>query len=765
MADKTVCWKCGGSGYLPQYSYFNHGVCYACHGTGYITEQQEYKVSQDGFEKATKKGGDLVHLFDVNPKHLDRKQLEKFRTRIKTRATELGVKLKAGFTTDTALKKVWEAYAEKHPKTSEKMGNRFHKVEPVQPPKTAEPPKIEPPKPSAPTLDEPKPTGTATATATKPKPKFSRAEVEAEINRNPINMTGDEFAMHKKRVTEMHEAIGRKTDGLGLGSLKQNLANHYGIKPNIEPAKPKAQKDTSIPMPPFGFKDISEPKNWTYDKGHTTGYIQHPDEPVTFNDTSQIKSLLEYTKQPIGNFNDVESKRYRGHIERIAMILGLEYDDSKHFIDTSSLRGAIVKELSRIETLSKSPKPKNPEPPKKTYTRDDIEKELGKKIPMLSNAELEEHRKTIDEMHNQVFQGKGSLLSFGQKKTDLKNHIISTTPKESGQSDEDIRKQRELNQYNSVQETLTVKNGKAYNAQGIEIINPISDSQAYYGFGSRVDKKVGTPVLPKPARTEEADLENKYGRNATAKAYRIVEDVFDLVNKVHPKFISNVGLGHIKTDSKELNVGGYYNPGSKDFAVNVGRFAHIYFDAEHNSLTPGQLDSLHKQLRLDLYETVMHELSHAFHAQSLSNYGTMDFYQESYTTSKKANLILDEYAKAVKKLPYPLNNKNFTQKTVRVLLKQATGWTPQEAQLLNDSGFKTFSDLRAAFGNVAPREYSFYNAKEFLATISEKFFTDPDSLKSSFPEYHAMLLKVYEGVVDVAYLKDIQANLDKGQEK
>jgi DnaJ-class molecular chaperone len=40
MADKIVCWKCGGSGYLPQYSYFNHGVCYACHGTGYLTEQQ-----------------------------------------------------------------------------------------------------------------------------------------------------------------------------------------------------------------------------------------------------------------------------------------------------------------------------------------------------------------------------------------------------------------------------------------------------------------------------------------------------------------------------------------------------------------------------------------------------------------------------------------------------------------------------------------------------------------------------------------------------
>lgn len=33
-----VCDKCGGSGYLPQYSYFKHGICFKCGGEGVIVK-------------------------------------------------------------------------------------------------------------------------------------------------------------------------------------------------------------------------------------------------------------------------------------------------------------------------------------------------------------------------------------------------------------------------------------------------------------------------------------------------------------------------------------------------------------------------------------------------------------------------------------------------------------------------------------------------------------------------------------------------------
>ncbi len=31
-----ACWKCGGDGYLPEFSYHDNGVCYACDGIGFL---------------------------------------------------------------------------------------------------------------------------------------------------------------------------------------------------------------------------------------------------------------------------------------------------------------------------------------------------------------------------------------------------------------------------------------------------------------------------------------------------------------------------------------------------------------------------------------------------------------------------------------------------------------------------------------------------------------------------------------------------------
>lgn len=148
------CWKCGGDGYLPQYAHIEKGKCYPCDGTGKLTEAQDKKYTLEAFEKGTKRGGRTTHLFSVNPKYLDRKQLEKFRTRIKTRASELGLKLKAGFTTETALKKLQEAYEGEHGavengtrvKPADKKAGEKPKAEPKAEPKKVEPKKEEPKK-------------------------------------------------------------------------------------------------------------------------------------------------------------------------------------------------------------------------------------------------------------------------------------------------------------------------------------------------------------------------------------------------------------------------------------------------------------------------------------------------------------------------------------------------------------------------------------------------------------------------------------------
>ena len=32
----TVCWKCGGSGYIPEYRHVERGICFSCNGKGYF---------------------------------------------------------------------------------------------------------------------------------------------------------------------------------------------------------------------------------------------------------------------------------------------------------------------------------------------------------------------------------------------------------------------------------------------------------------------------------------------------------------------------------------------------------------------------------------------------------------------------------------------------------------------------------------------------------------------------------------------------------
>ena len=35
----TLCDRCGGSGYLPQYKHVEHGICFKCGGEGVIVDQ------------------------------------------------------------------------------------------------------------------------------------------------------------------------------------------------------------------------------------------------------------------------------------------------------------------------------------------------------------------------------------------------------------------------------------------------------------------------------------------------------------------------------------------------------------------------------------------------------------------------------------------------------------------------------------------------------------------------------------------------------
>lgn len=36
LCDADICWKCGGSGFLPEYSYYLGGICFECQGEGVI---------------------------------------------------------------------------------------------------------------------------------------------------------------------------------------------------------------------------------------------------------------------------------------------------------------------------------------------------------------------------------------------------------------------------------------------------------------------------------------------------------------------------------------------------------------------------------------------------------------------------------------------------------------------------------------------------------------------------------------------------------
>lgn len=690
MAQVT-CWKCGGSGYIPKYAHIDNGVCYACGGTGKLSDAQQKDISMKAFEKGTKKGGKTKFLFEVDPKVLDRKQLEKFRTRIKTRATELGVKLKAGFTTETALKKLWEAYKEEH-KDKEHTGNRFESPKatekPKEEPKKSEPkPKVEPTKPK----EEPKPKEekkpepktTATAVDEKPAKKPTYEEVEDFLKKEPGDVKILEKKDYRQKARDILQAFGMTLESFGIAEVRKELAEKLGF----DLPKPKPVSHMT-PMPKFGFSDIEEnPKGVSYVKGIKTGPIKHPDYSAKI-DKKKIEDLLVFVSQPIDLLTYEEERIFKSQLSNMAMYLGLDHEGDPTLY---AFRNAVQKELEDIMKGTRS----------------------------------------------------------GERKEPTRK-----------QSNDDLVMENEINGHIG-QKFLRVYGGKAYTEDGIEIKNPIT--YATKPIGKEFTKKeVGDSKFPKLEGIDVKALEKEYGKDNTAIAVHILDELVDLVNANHKGLIANIGISDFISDTTSEYTLGWYSGLTKRMALNPAYIARTLKEADRRGLSKEMKQKVALKVRKKFYETIVHELSHAYHQQVFNNYDYSSFTYEfaNNSTGKFSKKILEEYRKIMTSLPAPLNMKDMLTKSVKYAMGTGT-LTQSEADLLKKNGFVTVNDIKNALsGHGLPRIYSYLNSKEFFATLSDKFLTNPKSVEKNSPVFYKMLSVMYEGVVDI---EAIQKTYDNGQ--
>lgn len=102
------CWKCNGTGNLPQYSHVENGVCFACDGDGTLSHTDRVILAKDYAKKGSRPSGSLSNLLKTEHEFLDKDELLKYRKALVRHAKKKGLKPKPGFHTAKLKKELQE---------------------------------------------------------------------------------------------------------------------------------------------------------------------------------------------------------------------------------------------------------------------------------------------------------------------------------------------------------------------------------------------------------------------------------------------------------------------------------------------------------------------------------------------------------------------------------------------------------------------------------------------------------------------------------
>jgi hypothetical protein len=327
-----------------------------------------------------------------------------------------------------------------------------------------------------------------------------------------------------------------------------------------------------------------------------------------------------------------------------------------------------------------------------------------------------------------------------------------TEQKSSGNSKED-----KSNKYNDVK--LTYKDGKYYNEEGIRVINPLNE-ETYDVIGKLfTGKKLGDSKLPNIDKSERLLLTMKHDEEKVDFAFGMLEDIIETINETHKGLIANVGLSEFGTDSSRgTSVGGLYDMETKKLTINAEVIIHHMNRQDINNLSKENKKKVMGLIKQTMVDTVVHELSHAFHQQTMYDYEFFTFAKESKNGNKQNDKVINAYNEAFERLPKPFNDKGLTSRAVKSLLGMG-GFNQSDVNSLKATGYRTNGDIRKELVKQVPSVYALFNMKEFFAVLSAKFLTNPREIRREYPQYFRMLDDIYGEVMDI---DSIQENYDKG---
>lgn len=274
------------------------------------------------------------------------------------------------------------------------------------------------------------------------------------------------------------------------------------------------------------------------------------------------------------------------------------------------------------------------------------------------------------------------------------------------------------------------EDGNFYNKEGIRIVNLSASSLTNTQFASGL----GNSKLPKiPMESVEFFAETK-------DPYELAEikDVFDnavsMVNERFGNLVANVAVVDFIAKSTKPSIGGTFS--NNKIYLNV---KHVEKNLSKLRSKLSHADYTEKKKKngyAGVAKTIVHELSHAFHAQHLSRTDMGAYQSHGHYTGLPSDKIVEMYNE---KLQRVVKKSGRREMEVRQAFYEERDNYGKEGSI--------FEFIEEEFPSI----YASVNPLELFAVSSDRIASKKgrEQVKKDFPEVYEMLKNLYEGVIDL----------------